>query len=418
MARDLGHPSLILTVWFVGALMALAGALSYSELGAALPLAGGEYVYLRRAYGPLLGFLSGWTSFAVGFSAAIAAGAISFAAYVLQLGFTENQGELLSGGLALALIWTVTLIHTAGSGPGGSLQRVLTVLKVGAVLLLLTGGLLLGRGSWGHLAETRATAPSFGLTVISLIFATYAYSGWNAAAYLAGEIHEPAKTIPRTMIGGTVFVGLLYLAVNVLYFYALPVAELAAPPVLPVASKAAVAMLGSAGASVVTAALCLSMAGAVSAMIWAGPRVYFAMARDGALPRFLAEASPSGVPRNSILLQSLWASVLVLTGTFEKLVIYSGTVLAVFTALAAGAVMVLRRTDPALPRPFRIPLYPLAPAFYVAVSLLIVGHAVLERPLEAGLGAATVLAGLPVYYVARRTGRPGRLEAEHPSPEA
>ena len=186
MARDLGDPGLILAIWFFGALLALAGALSYSELGTALPVAGGEYAYLRRAYGPLVGFLSGWTSFTVGFSAAIAAGAMSFAAYLLQMAPFHSENGPLSTGIALTLIWIITGFHLAGVGAGGFLQRLLTILNIGAILILVVGVLMLGDGHWTNLSLSAPDiTPGLGATMVSLIFVTYAYSGWNAAAYVA-----------------------------------------------------------------------------------------------------------------------------------------------------------------------------------------------------------------------------------------
>jgi APA family basic amino acid/polyamine antiporter len=404
LARDLGDPWLILAIWVFGALLALAGALSYSELGAALPVAGGEYAYLRRAYGPLVGFLSGWTSFTVGFSAAIAAGAMSFAAYLLQIVPFHSENGPLSTGIALTLIWVVTGFHLAGAGSGGFLQRLLTILNIGAILILVVGVLMLGKGNWSHFSLSAPdSTPGFGATIVSLIFVTFAYSGWNAAAYVAGEIVDPGRTIPRAMIGGTLFVGLLYLVVNGIYLYALPVTELGQPPILPVANKVATALLGPTGTLLVTALLCLSMAGAVSAMVWTGPRVYYAMAQDGLIPSLFAKTpGMAQAPINAILLQSLWASVLILSGSFERLVIYSGTVLTIFSALAVGAIPILRRREPALPRPYRTPLYPFVPAFYLFVSTVIVGTALYERPVEGGLGIATVLAGAPLYLLWRR----------------
>ena len=406
MARDLGHPGLILSIWLMGGLIALAGALSYSELGTALPVAGGEYVYLHRAYGPFIGFLSGWTSFAVGFSAAIAAGAMSFAAYFLELLRLGDEGGVPSTIVGLALLWSITGFHLVGVGAGGFLQRILTLLNIGAIFALITAGLLIGEGNWAHLnlSDARAT-PSIGLSIVSLIFALYAYSGWNAAVYLAGEVTEPARTIPRALIGGTLFVTLLYLALNGFYFYALPVTDLANAPLLPVANKVAVALLGSDAARLVTTLLCLSIAGAMSAMVWAGPRVYYAMARDGLIPScFCRTSGARDTPINAILLQSLWASVLILSGSFERLVIYSGTVLTVFSALAVGALLILRRKEPNLPRPYRTPLYPFVPGFFIIMSIVIIWNAVSERPLEAGLGLATVLAGTPLYVIWQRFG--------------
>lgn len=403
MARDLGDPALILWFWMLGALLALAGALSYSELGAALPFAGGEYVYLRRAYGPFVGFLSGWASFTVGFGAAVAAGAISFAAYLLQILPFADDASLAAKGLALGLVWMVTAFHLAGAGTGGLLQRLLAVLNVGAILFLILGALMVGRGEWAHLrAPAPAVTPGFGAMAASLIFVSYAYTGWNAAAYIAGEIEDPGRTLPRALVGGTLFVGILYLGLNAMYLYALPIAELAQPPVLPVAKKAAVALFGPGSAILVAGILCVSIAGFVSAMVWAGPRVYYAMACDGVIPAAFSDTDDrSGTPTKSILLQSAWASLLILSGTFEKLVIYSGVVLTVFSTLAVGAVFVLRRRNPGLARPYHVPLYPVVPAFYVAVSALIVTYAILERPVEAGLGCATVMAGAPLYFLWR-----------------
>ncbi len=404
MARDLGHPGLILSIWLLGGLIALAGALCYSELGTALPVAGGEYVYLHRAYGPFIGFLSGWTSFAVGFSAAIAAGAMSFAAYLNQLLPLDGERGFPATVVALVLLWSITGFHLAGRGSGGFLQRTLTVLNMGAILSLIAAGLMVGRGDWGHLSLSDAhAAPSIGFSIVSLIFALYAYSGWNAAVYLAGEVTEPARTIPRALIGGTLFVTLLYLTLNAFYFYALSVTDLAQPPLLPVASKVAVALLGVDAARFVTMMLCLSITGAMSAMVWAGPRVYYAMARDGLIPSYFYKTSGTpGTPVNAILLQSLWASILILSGSFERLLVYSGTVLTIFSALAVGAVLILRRKEPDLPRPYRTPLYPLVPVFFIFMSMVIVWHAVSERPWEAGLGLATVLVGIPLYLLWQR----------------
>jgi APA family basic amino acid/polyamine antiporter len=404
MARDLGDPRLILAIWVFGALLALAGALSYSELGTALPVAGGEYAYLRRAYGPLVGFLSGWTSFTIGFSAAIAAGAMSFAAYLLQIIPFHSESGPLSTGIALTLIWVVTGFHLAGVGSGGFLQRLLTILNIGTILILVVGVLMLGKGNWSHFSLSAPDiTPGFGTTMVSLIFVTYAYSGWNAAAYVAGEIVDPGRTIPRSMISGTLFVGLLYLVVNGTYLYALPVTELGQPPILPVANKVAAAMLGPTGTLLVTVLLCLSIAGAVSAMVWTGPRVYYAMAQDGLIPSLFSKTpGMQQAPINAILLQSLWASALIVSGSFERLVIYSGTVLMIFNALAVGALLILRRQEPTLPRPYRTPLYPFVPAFYLLVSTVIVGTALYERPVEGGLGIATVLAGTPLYLLWRR----------------
>lgn len=397
MARDLGDPRLILFLWAFGGALALAGAMSYGELGAALPRVGGEYVYIRRAYGPLLGFLSGWTSFTLGFGAAIAAAAVSFAHFLLRV-LPESVPLQSPAALALLLVWVLSGVHLLGVERGGQVQRWLTVLKIAAIGALVGAGLWLGAGDWTHLsARNPGSQPRLGSTVVALIFVLYAFSGWNAACYIAGEIRDPARNLPRAMVSGTVFVGALYLVVNLVYFYALPASALAAEPVLPVAEKVATALWGPAAASVVVLTLCVSIAGASSSMIWAGPRVYFQMARDGVVPRLFSRSTKSGAPASSILLQSIWVTLLLLTGTFEQLVIYSGVALALFSGLAVGAVVVLRVREPELPRPYRVALYPWIPLAYVAVSVGIAVYATLERPVEALASIATVCAGIPLY---------------------
>ncbi len=403
MARDLGDPMLILALWLVGAGFALAGAMSYGELGAALPQAGGDYVYLRLAYGPLAGFLIGWTSLTIGFGAAIAASAVSFASYFLRVAPIADDNGWAAKGLALLLLWSLTAVHADGVEAGGRLQRVLTTTKVLAILVLVLGGLSLGSGSWKNFAVRAPDAdPDIGALMVALIFVMYSYLGWNVAGYIAGEIAEPGRTLPKIMIGGTAFVGAMYLLLNLVYLYALPVTSLAQPPVLPVAEKAAAALWGPASGRFVAALLCLSIAGAVSAMVWAGPRVYWAMARDGAFASWLAALDgTTGAPVRAILLHSGWASLLILTGTFEQLVIYGGLVLAVFTAFTVGALIVLRRRQPDLPRPYRVPLYPALPGLLVTLSLIIVGYSLIQRPIESALGVTTVLAGIPLYFVWR-----------------
>jgi basic amino acid/polyamine antiporter, APA family len=399
MARDLGDPWLILLLWGLGAVFALAGALSYSELAAAFPRVGGEYVYISEAYGALLGYLSGWASFTVGFGAAVAAAAVSFAVYLLQV-VPWSRSDLAVEVIALVLIWSLTAVHLAGVGAGGLLQRLLTITKTGSVLLLVFGALLFGHGSWTHFAGTASATSSAGAVAVAFIFVLYAYSGWNAIGYIAGEIVDPARTIPIALLWGTLFVGMVYVLLNVVYVYALPLDILAQPPLLPVAEKSSAALFGPSAARLVTGLLCVSIAAAVSAMIWAGPRVYYAMAKDGRFPGFLAKAE-QGAPRSAILLQGGWATFLIFSGTFEQLIVYAGVVLGTFSALAVGAVMVLRLRRPNLPRPYRVPFYPVTPALYVMAALTIVLHAAVERPTEAAYATLTILAGMPFYFLTR-----------------
>jgi APA family basic amino acid/polyamine antiporter len=404
MARDVGSPWLILALWGGGALLALMGAMCYSELGAAFPSVGGDYIYLREAYHPFVAFLSGWASFTIGFGAAIAAGAMGFASYVLQLVPSEADSTIQLKGVALALIWSLTAVHVAGVGPGGLLQQILTVLKIGAILLLIAGAFTVGHGDWQHFVMT-STTPDVGpgALVVSFIFVTYAYSGWNAAGYIAGEITNPTRSIPRTMIGGTLMVGALYAVLNLVYFYALPIHILATPPLLPVAEKAAVEMFGPTAAHFVTILLCISIAGAVSAMIWTGPRVYYAMAQDGFLPGIFSDSERNQVaPVRSIILQSLWVTVLVLSGSFEQLLIYSGLIITAFTALTVGAVIILRQRRPQLVRPYQVPFYPVLPVCYVLIAGVIMIVLSMEKPIEAFWACLTLSAGIPLYFLMKK----------------
>jgi APA family basic amino acid/polyamine antiporter len=298
----------------------------------------------------------------------------------------------------------MTAVHAAGTGAGGRLQRVLTTTKILAIVFLIFGGFLFGRGSWDYVVgQSPHTNPGIGPLMVALIFVLYTYLGWNVVGYIAGEIADPQRTIPRIVIGGTAFVALLYVLLNLVYLYALPVTALAQPPILPVAEKAAAALWGPASAQLVAALLCVSIAGGVSAMVWAGPRVYWAMAADGIFPSFFKALTPAtGVPMRAIVLQSAWTSILILTGTFEQLVIFSGFVLSVFTALTLGAVIILRRRHPQLTRPYRVPLYPLLPILTIAVMALIVAYSMMYRPFESLLGLVVVLAGIPFYVLWRK----------------
>ena len=404
MARDLGDPLLILLLWFVGALFALGGAMVYGELGAVLPHAGGDYVYLREAYGPLVAFLSGWTSFTIGFGAAVAASAISFSSYALKVIPIGDEQGWLAKGLSLSLLWVLTLVHCRGVGAGGRMQLFLTTTKVVAIGGLILGGLWMVAGH-GEFLVVRPTEqqPTLGASAIALVIVTYCYLGWNVAGYIAGDIADPQRTLPRILIGGTAFVAVLYLLLNVVYLSALSIADLAREPIIPVAEKAAAALWGPQSGRLVAGILCLSIAGAVSAMTWAGPRVYWAMARDGMISPWLAQLHPrTAVPARAIVFQSLWASLLILSGTFEQLLVYSGLVLSLFMTLTLSTIFRLRRTGIVGSHQYRAPLFPFLPAALVIGASTLVIYSLVQRPAESLFGGATVLSGIPLYYVWRK----------------
>ncbi|HSA62695.1 MAG TPA: amino acid permease [Nitrospiraceae bacterium] len=404
MARDLGDPVLILLLWFIGGLFAVGGAMVYGELGSRLPHAGGDYVYLRESYGPVVAFLSGWTSFTIGFGAAVAASAISFSSYALRVVPLEDERGWLAKSLSLALLWIATFIHCRGVGTGGRMQLLLTTTKVVAIGGLILGGLSALDGQ-GNLLLTRPTEqqPTLGAAAIALVIVTYCYLGWNVAGYIAADIADPQRTLPRIMIGGTAFVAVIYLLLNVVYLSALSIPELTREPIVPVAEKAAAALWGPRSGRLVAAILSLSIAGAVSAMTWAGPRVYWAMARDRMISPWLAQLHPrTAVPARAIVFQSLWASLLILSGTFEQLLVYSGLVLSLFMALTLSSIFPLRRRGVVTVHQYRAPCYPFLPAALVIGASALVIYSLIQRPAESLYGAITVLSGLPLYYFWRR----------------
>ncbi|HEU4503331.1 MAG TPA: amino acid permease [Nitrospira sp.] len=400
MARELGDPMLILSLWSLGGFFAIGGAMVYGELGSRLPHAGGDYVYLREAYGPLVAFLSGWTSFTIGFGAAVAASAISFSAYAFRIFPVMDDSGWRAKGLSLALLWLVTLVHCRGLAGGGRLQRMITSTKVLAIGVLILGGLSASAAQWDWLSNRQPLEPpKAGSVAVALVIVIYCYLGWNVAGFIATEIDDPRRTVPRVMIGGTAFVTIIYVLLNLVYLSALSIAGLTEEPIVPVAEKSAAALWGPSSGHLVAALLCLSIAGAVSAMTWAGPRVYWAMAQDGVITPWLAHRHPeTGVPTRAILFQTLWASALIISGTFEQLVIYSGLMLALFMGLTLSAIFPLRaRSQGSLPA-YRSPWYPVLPALLVLGAMLVVGSSLMQRPFEALYGAVTVLGGLPFYF--------------------
>ena len=352
-----------------------------------------------------MAFLSGWTSFTIGFGAAVAASAISFSSYALRVIPIVDERGWLAKVLSLSLLWIATLLHCQGVGTGGRAQLMLTTTKVVAIGGLILGGLwtMAGHGI-GLLDRPTMQQPTFGASAIALVIVTYCYLGWNVAGYIASDIVDPQRTLPKIRIGGTAFVGVVYLLLNVVYLSALSIQELAREPIVPVVEKTAAALWGPQSGRLVSAILCLSIAGAVSAMTWAGPRVYWAMAQDGMITPWLAKLhAGSGVPVRAILLQSTWASLLILSGTFEQLIVYSGLVLALFMALTLSTIFHFHRDPANVPHRYHAPFYPLMPATLIAGTLALVIYSLLQRPVESLLGAATVLSGIPFYILWRRS---------------
>ncbi|TMQ11484.1 MAG: amino acid permease [Deltaproteobacteria bacterium] len=390
-------PWTMMSTWAVGGVLALCGAAVYAELGSLMPRAGGEYVYLRDAYHPAVGFMSGWVSLVVGFSAPIAAAALLFASYV--------------GAVVPALA------GTAQTKLGGRVQTVFTVIKVLLIVTFVVAGLLVGTGDWGHFASRGEGLSMLGSRAGSanyagaLVYVSFAYSGWNAAAYIAGEIKQPQRTLPRALLLGTGIVMLLYLSLNLVFLYAVPPEAMAVDPVKqPVGDIAARALFGTHAGDLLSSLIALALVSAVSAMMMAGPRVYATMAADHALPHQLARYSTRGVPSVAVAVQCVLALGFAIVSDPDHLITLVGFTLAIFAALTVGAVFIFRARGRV--SPFRTPLYPITPLLFVALSLWIVYFEASARP---GLSAATLgvlVVGALIYLATARGKARTPIEAD------
>ena len=415
VAQLVPHPWAMVAVWFGGGALAFAGAMAYAELAALRPRSGGEYVYLREAFGPLAAFLTGWTSFVAGFAGAIAASAVGLASYLSR--FLPVAGDTMplvavplgpvtvvvspQALVAIAVVAALSGVHILGLSPGRVVQNILASMKVALLVAFVALGFGLGDGSTAHFTAGGVVTPQ--LWVLALIPVMFSYAGWNAATYVAEEIRNPGRNVPLALGLGTVAVVLIYLFLNLLYVYALPVAEIATVDAR-VADAAAERLFGPAIAGPVAAASVVMLAASISAMVMAGPRVYYAMARAGQFPAMAARVHPRfRTPLVAIAAQGVWASVLVLTGRFDQLVEYTGFAVVLFSGVAVAALFVLRRRRaPHEPRPFRAWGYPVAPFVFTVASLLIVLNALWRSPATSGAGLLVIASGVPIYYVARR----------------
>jgi APA family basic amino acid/polyamine antiporter len=418
LMQDIHNPMIMIVLWVVGGTIAICGALSYGELGAAIPRAGGEYAFLSRLYHPTLGFLSGWVSFFVGFSAPIAASAIGFVAYmtrafpgVLQLGILNESIEatILRKFYAICVIVLFTAVHVRGLEFGAQVQNVLTIMKVGLIVGLIFAGFAFGQGSWDNFAQGADFDFGFaGWKVIglSLMWIMFAYSGWNASAYIGSEVKNPSKNLPRSLIVGTGTVILLYFCLNLIYVYAV------APPdmegVISIAGLAAGNLFGQSFERILSIMISFALFSSLSAYIILGPRVYYSMAKDKHFFRFASDVHKKyGVPAKSILLQGAIAAVMVLFGTFDQLLTYMGFSLGIFPLLAVLGVFKVRRLNLS---PYKMPGFPLAPVLYILAGIAILILAFFQRPMESSIAIATVLVGIPVYWVFKKkygNGEPG-----------
>ena len=411
MARIVGSATLVFVAWIVGGFIVLCGAFCYAELGAAFPRAGGPYVYLNRGLGPLWGFLFGWMSSFLErpvAMATLAAGFLRFAGFLFPIvstplfrGHVGSHEFIFTAAQPLAafVVLLVTGINYLSARMSGAIQIFLTCLKIGTILAIVIAGVLLGQH---HASRAIPVVQHWGWGTIAavltaLVPAMWAYNGFNDLGDLGEEIVQPQKNIPIAIILGLLTVGGLYLLANVVYFHTLPFAEIAASQ--HVASDVVRSFAGSRGAAWLTVAMAVSALGALHVVIMTGARIPYAMARDGAFFQFAKHIQPSfHTPSGSLIFLGVLAALLALTGTYEEL--YSLFVFAVwiFFALTAIAVIRLRRTEPALARPYRAWGYPWTPLIFLIAALALTANLWMVRPVRSTLGLLVIAAGVPFFY--------------------
>ena len=390
----------LLMLWVVGGVAAFCGAITYAELGAAIPRSGGEYTFLSRIYHPGAGFVSGWISATIGFAAPTALAAITFGAYLSSVIPT-----LPETGLAITLVIVLTAAHITTHRNSSALQSGFTAVKVLLILgfcaaaLFVTPDpqpvrLLPSAGDGGYLTS--------GAFAVSLIYVSYAYTGWNAATYLTSELEHPQRTLPRILAGGTALVLVLYFGLNYAFLRAAPMAAMEGE--VEVGYIAATHIFGPLGADIMGVTLALLLVSTVSAMIVAGPRVLHVIGEDYPVFRRLSHTNADGIPSTAILTQSTLTIAFIATASFESILVFSGFILALNSLLTVAGIFVLRAREPKMDRPYRAWAYPVTPLVYLALTLWTLVFIVLDRPMEAGVAGLLILAGTAMYFIAGRGG--------------
>jgi len=409
LMKDLGNPLVMLALWIAGGAIALCGALSYGELGAAIPHAGGEYIFLSKLYHPIAGFLSGWVSFFVGFSAPIAASAIGFSEYftrafpgLLHLGLFGGGSEavILKKIYASLIVIAFTLIHMRGIEFGSKVQNLLTVLKVGLIVGLVAVAFLSGKGTLSHMFQGESYRFNFGgwkTAGLSLMWIMFAYSGWNASAYIGSEVKNPSRNLPRSLILGTGIVILLYLGLNLFYIYAVPPADMSG--VTPIAGLAGGNLFGKSFENILSVLISFALFSSLSAFIILGPRVYYSMAKDKCFFKFVSEVHPvHKVPAKSVLLQGLIA-VVFLIFRLDQILTFMGFSLGIFPILAVAGVFKVRRSRMS---PYKMPGFPIVPIIYILAAIMILILGFLRSPGPSSGAILTVIVGVPFYFIFKK----------------
>ncbi len=419
---EVQHPLVVILLWGLGGIIALSGAMCYAELATIMPHAGGEYLYISRIFGRLPSFLTGWVSFFVGFSAPAAAAALLSAEYAREFAQMAFPGSWLADFYlqawnrkihAVALIFLFSYFHMLGVRKGGMVQNVLTGFKLFSVILFAAAGFYIifsGSSATWQFPTAKASSIHWSGMGVGLLFVMFAYSGWNGATYLAGEIRNPEKNLPRALLIGTLLITALYVVLNIIYYYTIPQNTISGKEA--VAALAADALFGKKIAVFFHLVFFIMLLSSVSVSIMIGPRVYFAMARDNLFFKIAGGVSNyRGTPAIAIVLQGILAVVYIVTGTYDQIQAYMGFALGIFPILSVVGLMYLRKKNPNIERPYRVPLYPLAPLFFILFSVAILITSFIGRPEESSFALAVVGIGVVVFYVLdhslKLAGKPG-----------
>lgn len=403
--KDTGSGLVLLSLWLAGGLVAMCGAMVVTELATAMPHAGGEYVFIREAYGRRWAFLYGWISLVIGFAAPTAIIAYGAGRYLVEPWFAADDPvkALAARVLAVLFVLAFTAVHLRGRSVSSRVQSVSTLFKIVVLVVLVVAGFASLRGDYARLVPAVPDEPlSWSGLAMSLVYVLYSYTGWNAATYLAGEVREPSRSLPRATLYGSAAVVGLYLLLNAVYVYALPAGEfrdMSDDQVEPIAALAAQRLFGQSIAGPLSMAIGVGLLASVSAYVLTGPRVYYAMARDGLFPSAAGRLNQAGVPVIATVAQSGLTIVLLLSGRFKDILTYAGVGLSISGFFVILAVFVLRSRRPDLPRPFRTPGYPLTPLVFLACTAWMVVFAFREQPFWSAVSVLVIVAGIPAYHI-------------------
>jgi basic amino acid/polyamine antiporter, APA family len=391
----------LLMLWIVGGIAALCGALCYGELSAALPRSGGEYHFLSEIYHPALGFMAGFISATVGFAAPVALAAMAFGKYFAGV-FNFGSPVLLS----FALVWIVGLFHFGDLRRGSAFQNLWTIVKLLLIATLIVAGFLVQpRQPIDFLPHAGDTMSIFsGAFAVSLVYVMYSYSGWNASSYIISEVKQPERNVPRSLIAGTLIVIAAYVLLNGIFLATTPESEMRGQ--LEIGLIAGKHIFGDNGGRVVGAIICLGLVSAVSSMTWIGPRVTMSMGEDHWLLRFLGRKNAYGVPANAVVVQLLIVNLLLLTRSFELVVVYIQFALLLCSLLTVVGLFVLRATHPNIPRPYRVWLYPMPPLIFAAITVWMMIYLLQSKTTESIAGLVTAIVGFLLYFCAGRRASP------------